>query len=448
MGKKLDALLGRTFKASKFKPIVNLAISRLAVLKNQRQARLRQDRSDVVELLKLGHHERASLRVEHVIKDQYMLDVYDKIEGYCNLLIERVHLIEQERECPEELREAASGLIYAASRCGDFPEIQEIRAVLTSRFGKEFAARAVELRNNCGVHPQMIQKLSTRTPTLESRMKALKEIASENGIVLQLEEASSVSVEEQPNVEKLKQHEPEIKEENANILFNRGKDEELSDSFKARQKYKDVAHAAQAAFESAAYAAAAARAALELSRSEPHDPDDHNSPSLQPRKVLDGHGSVKPQPEDSEIPSKTQGEELNKDKDEVNKPTDILSCKSAKILEEATDSVDAEIEADPFQKELVFDESDETNYKLNINQSAEIEADPFEKELVFDESDDETNYKLNINRSSKQISSRYAADMEVGLGSTQLVVNTVLGSKIENAPQLDLNKRPISVRTR
>jgi len=139
MGKKLDALLGRTFKAAKFKAIANLAISRLAVLKNQRQARLRLARSDVLELLQLGHLERASLRVryihlilslynslphiiymhklffsffsrilltsnrvvfykvEHVIKDQNMLDVYDRIEGYCNLLIERVHLIEQER---------------------------------------------------------------------------------------------------------------------------------------------------------------------------------------------------------------------------------------------------------------------------------------------------------------------------------------------------------------
>lgn len=59
------------------------------------------------------------------------------------------------RECPDELKEAASGLVYAASRCGEFPELQEIRAVLTSRFGKEFAARAIELRNNCGVHPQV-----------------------------------------------------------------------------------------------------------------------------------------------------------------------------------------------------------------------------------------------------------------------------------------------------
>lgn len=50
--------------------------------------------------------------------------------------------------------------------------------------------------------------------------------------------------------------------------------EVFSDSMKGRRKYKDVADAAQAAFESAAYAAAAARAAVELSRSESQDPDD------------------------------------------------------------------------------------------------------------------------------------------------------------------------------
>lgn len=63
MGKKLDALLGRNFKTEKFKPTVNLAISRLAVLKIQRHARLKQARSDVLQLLQLGHHQRALLRV-------------------------------------------------------------------------------------------------------------------------------------------------------------------------------------------------------------------------------------------------------------------------------------------------------------------------------------------------------------------------------------------------
>lgn len=412
MGKKLDALLGRTFKASKFKATVNLATSRIAVLKNQRHARLRHARSDVLELLQLGHQERASLRAEHVIKDQNMLDVYDMIEGYCNLLIERVHLIEQERECPEELKEAASGLLYAASRCGDFPEIQEIRGVLTTRFGKEFAARAIELRNNCGVHPQIIQKMSTRMPSLEIRMKALKDIASENGIVLQLEE-TSVSVEEQSNLEKQNLHEPEKKEENASILPSRGKDEELTDSFKGRQKYKDVADAAQAAFESAAYAAAAARAALELSRSESHDPDDHDSPSPQPRKVEDdGHDNVRPPPEENEILSETE-EEFDKDIDDIKRPKDIISCNS----------------------------TDE------ILKGPEIDADPLEKEIVFDETDEETDNEHKRNQSSNT-SSGYGAGIEVGSGSRKLVLNTVAGSKMQSVPQLDLQKRPISVRTR
>ncbi|KAK7306944.1 hypothetical protein VNO77_39590 [Canavalia gladiata] len=411
MGKKLDALLGRTFKPAKFTANVNLAISRLAVLKNQRHARLRIARSDILELLKLGHHERALLRVEHVVKDQNMLYVYDKIEGYCNLLIERVHLIEQERECPEELREAASGLLFAASRCGDFPEIQEIRTVLTSRFGKEFAARAIELRNNCGVNPQMVQKLSTRMPSWESRMKALKEIASENGIVLQLEEASSVSVEEQSNIEKQNQHEPEIKEENINIFPTRGKDEELTDSFMARQKYKDVAGAAQAAFESAANAAAAAKAALELSRSEPHDPDDHNSPSFQPRKMVDGHDFMNPQLEEKE---------LKNDINELKKPKDIKSYSS----------------------------TDKTSKGATALVDAEIEADPFDKELVFDESDDETDNEQNRNQTSKQTSSRYGVDIKVGSGSGKIALNTVPGLKMQGVSSLDLQKTPISVRTR
>ena len=52
-------------------------------------------------------------------------------------------------DCPNELEEAASNLLYAAPRCGEFPELQEIRAILTARFGKEFAYGAIELRSNC-----------------------------------------------------------------------------------------------------------------------------------------------------------------------------------------------------------------------------------------------------------------------------------------------------------
>lgn len=59
------------------------------------------------------------------------------------------------RECPDELKEAISSLIYSSSRCGDFPELIEIRSVFQSHFGKEFVACSIELRNNCGVNTKV-----------------------------------------------------------------------------------------------------------------------------------------------------------------------------------------------------------------------------------------------------------------------------------------------------
>lgn len=59
------------------------------------------------------------------------------------------------RGCPEELEEAISSLIYASTRCGEFPELQDMRAMFTSRFGREFTASAVDLRNNCRVNSKV-----------------------------------------------------------------------------------------------------------------------------------------------------------------------------------------------------------------------------------------------------------------------------------------------------
>ncbi|XP_023912809.1 uncharacterized protein LOC112024403 [Quercus suber] len=279
MGRKLDALLGRNLRTSKFKTLAKLTISRTAILKNQRQVRCSNARSDVIELLNLGHQERALLRVEHVIKEQNMLDVFAMIDNYCNLLIERVALLQKSKECPDELKEGISSLIFANSRCGEFPELQKIREILSSRFGKDFAYRSIELHNNCGVNPKMIQKLSARQPSLEIRLKMLKEIASEIGVTLQLEEDAHLMVEEKQDInQKQNQLEPNKSghlespplringhESSAEEIIQ---DEKFSESMKARKNYTDAAAAAQEAFESAAYAAAAARAAVELSRSE------------------------------------------------------------------------------------------------------------------------------------------------------------------------------------
>lgn len=303
MGRHIDALLGRnTFKSSKLEPIVSLAISRLSIFKNQRQARCNIARSDVVQLLSLGHHERAFLRVEQVIKEQNRLEVFVMIEGYCHALKERVNLIEKQKVCPDELDEAISSLIYAATKCGGFPELQKIRAILTSWFGNEFAARAIELHNNSGSNRKIVQMLSTRQSSFEKKLKVLKDIASDNGISLENEERSLIITQAKLTVE-MKSNQPKVdRQEKSGISKindtssilpeDTEKVESLSDSTKGRL-YRDVAEAAQVAFESAAYAAVAARAAVELSRAESLDPDDRSSPNSESGKVFNVRDSMK-----------------------------------------------------------------------------------------------------------------------------------------------------------
>ncbi|GAV75659.1 Ist1 domain-containing protein, partial [Cephalotus follicularis] len=273
----------RNFKTSKFKTLAKLAIKRVAIVKNQHQVRGFHARSDVSQLLDLGHHEQALLRVEHVIKEQNMLDAFVMIENYCHILIKSVKLLQKKEECPDELKEAISGLIFASSRCGEFPELHRIRDIFVSKFGKDFASHAVELRNNCGVNPTITQKLSARQSSLESRLQMLKGIASQKGVTLNLEEYSP-EVTENLNVnQKLKQ--PECNNFPASLDHSMLRDgtcdlpkklnlDEWSEWMKTK-KYRDVAAAAQEASDTAAYAAA--RAAVKLSGTESQDdePDDH-----------------------------------------------------------------------------------------------------------------------------------------------------------------------------
>ncbi|RVW45522.1 IST1-like [Vitis vinifera] len=429
MGKKIDAFLGRNFKTSKFRALVNLAISRAAILKKQRQVRCSQARSDVVQLLNLGHHERALIRVEQVIKEQNMLDVYAMIEGYCLLLVERVSIIEEEKVCPDELKEAASGLLYSTSRCGEFQELREIRAVLTSRYGKEFVARAVELRNNCGVNPRAAGcggqiECAERNCFREWHHSAIRGASSAT-----LEDKLDKNqMENQPKPDQSANSGGAKPEESLLPEDQIEKGEGFSGSMKTRKKYKDVADAAQAAFESAAYAAAAARAAVELSRTESHDPDDQNSPHPRRRLVSDGdeskHEAAGKKDSDEEIHNESQAQQSKWKK------------KAAELMRPMSSS-----------------SSDSAGGSLNVNSMSSHVMKLLEKDIVLDDSDDESGNKHSGNLSSDmkpalQIPSSSQVDIKARAGPKNHIAHPAEGLGMPSVQHLNTGKRPFSVRTR
>lgn len=56
------------------------------------------------------------------------------------------------RECPPELREAISSIIFSAPRCSEVPDLLQIKNLFTAKYGKEFMAAASELRPDSGVN--------------------------------------------------------------------------------------------------------------------------------------------------------------------------------------------------------------------------------------------------------------------------------------------------------
>ncbi|KAK9105684.1 hypothetical protein Scep_022528 [Stephania cephalantha] len=464
MGKRMDALLRRGFKSPKFKTLVSLAVSRLAVLKNQRQVRCSQARTDVSKLLQLGHHERALLRVEHVIQEQNMLDAFVMIEGYCHVLIERVSLIEDTRECSEELKEAVSSLIYASSRCGQFPELQEIRSVLASWYGREFTEAAADLRNGCGVKTLMIQKLSTRQKSLESRMKVLKEIASENGITsLQLDQEQPNIVEEEKRGSNRKHTKLEqdfkgnleessvLKEQDHGSVEEIQKDEQFSGSLRSKKKYADVASAAQAAFESAANAAAAARAAMELSKSASQDniiQEEKTSPSsrLPKNKSKDerfstsqvgspGYRKFEKTHPVSDYISESEGEE------QLQKPGEFHSDeKDKKVLSRSVSSSSSNSDSKSLKE-------------IRVGSNEEKDSETVDK-IAFDESDDDNN-EIHTENGGIPMSRRHVLDIDAekpGKAAYEFpkIKQTKSTDYEDEGPpfRLNIDRKPISVRTR
>ncbi|KAI5073194.1 hypothetical protein GOP47_0011207 [Adiantum capillus-veneris] len=178
----LRSVFGKSFNAGKCKTLLRLGISRIKLLKNKRDMQVKHMRRELGQLLHAKQELTARIRVEHVFREQNILAAYEIIELFSELLVVRLPIIESQKQCPIDLREAIASLIFAAPRCADLPELQDISSVFAVKYGKDFVAAAAELRPDCGVNRLVIEKLSVRAPSGEVRLKLMKEIAEEQGV--------------------------------------------------------------------------------------------------------------------------------------------------------------------------------------------------------------------------------------------------------------------------
>ncbi|KAF3970015.1 hypothetical protein CMV_006240 [Castanea mollissima] len=173
-------MLHRSFKPAKCKTALKLSASRIKLLKNKKDAQVKQLKRDVAQLLESGQERTAMIRVEHVVREEKTMAAFELIEIYCELIAARLPIIESQKNCPIDLKEAVASVIFASPRCADIPELMDVRKHFTAKYGKEFVSAAVELRPDCGVGRMLVEKLSAKAPDSQTKIKILSAIAEEH----------------------------------------------------------------------------------------------------------------------------------------------------------------------------------------------------------------------------------------------------------------------------
>ncbi|XP_059633072.1 uncharacterized protein LOC132275898 [Cornus florida] len=177
-----DTMLHKSFKPAKCKTSLKLATARIKLLKNKKEAQVNQLKRELAKLLESGQDQNARIRVEHVVREEKMMAAYDLIAIYCELIAARLSIIESQKSCPIDLKEAIASIIFGSPRCADIPELLDVRKHFTAKYGKEFTSAAVELRPDCGVSRMLVEKLSVMAPDGQTKIKILSAIAEEHNI--------------------------------------------------------------------------------------------------------------------------------------------------------------------------------------------------------------------------------------------------------------------------
>ncbi len=89
--------INRMFSNSfqKLKTNLRLAVNRLKLLQKKKTELAQKARKEIADYLVAKKYERAKIRVEYIIREDYLVEAMEIVEMYCDLLLARFGLIQQ-----------------------------------------------------------------------------------------------------------------------------------------------------------------------------------------------------------------------------------------------------------------------------------------------------------------------------------------------------------------
>jgi vacuolar protein sorting-associated protein IST1 len=171
---------GEKFDVSKMKSQLKMAMIRISQLKNKKTNLIKLQRRQVAELLVQEKDESARIKVENIIRDDYQIEALEILELFCDMLQTRLQLLAESHECPHDMKEAVTTIIYAAPRV-EVPEFLNVRKLFSIKFGPQFVEKAM-VNHDLTVNDKVMFKLGVKVPEPYLCVQYLKQIAEENNI--------------------------------------------------------------------------------------------------------------------------------------------------------------------------------------------------------------------------------------------------------------------------
>ncbi|KAH8514432.1 hypothetical protein H0E87_007311 [Populus deltoides] len=152
---------------------VKITKTRLEALKKKKNSVIKYLKNDMSDLIRTDHAYKAFCRAEGLLAEQNMIIYYNFIEQLCDCISGNLSLMNKQKECPEECKEAVQSLIYAAARFSEFPELRHLRSVFINRYGPPLEAL---------VNKEFVDMLKPKSITEEMKLQLMHDIAQEFSI--------------------------------------------------------------------------------------------------------------------------------------------------------------------------------------------------------------------------------------------------------------------------
>lgn len=82
---------------TKLKTNLRLVINRLKLLEKKKTEIALKSRKEIADYITAGKEDRARIRVEHIIREDYLVEAMELLEMYCDLLLARFGLIQTQK---------------------------------------------------------------------------------------------------------------------------------------------------------------------------------------------------------------------------------------------------------------------------------------------------------------------------------------------------------------